>query len=76
MIKECILHGLLPKLLEKKSSDTIPRSGEAGMAKAALDNGTELPERYWKMGRWWFIFGSLAFPTIVVVFRLMVYRPT
>lgn len=46
------------------------------MAKEALDNGTELPERYWKMGRWWIILGSLAFPAIMVVFWLMVYKPS
>ena len=44
------------------------------MAKEALDNGTELPARYWKMDRWWIILGSLAFPAIVGVFRLMVYK--
>lgn len=45
------------------------------MAKEALDNGTELPTRYWKMDRWWIILGSLAFPAIVVVFWLMIYKP-
>ena len=45
------------------------------MAKEALNNGTELTSRYWKMDRWWIILGSLAFPAIVVVFWLMVYKP-
>lgn len=46
------------------------------MTKEALDKGTELPSRYWKMNRWWILLGSLAFPSIVVVFWLMVYRPS
>ena len=45
------------------------------MAKDALDKGAELPVSYWKMDRWWIILGSLAFPAIVMVFGLMVYRP-
>ncbi len=45
------------------------------MAKHALETGSQLPERYWKMDRWWIILGSLAFPAIVVVFYLMVMKP-
>lgn len=45
------------------------------MAKEALDKGTELPTCYWKMDRWWITFGLLAFPAIIVVFWLMVYKP-
>lgn len=45
------------------------------MAKQALDNGSELPARYWNMDRWWIILGSLAFPAVIVIFYLMVYRP-
>lgn len=45
------------------------------MAKKALDNGTNLPDRYWKMDRWWIFLGSLAFPAIVAVFWLMVAKP-
>ena len=45
------------------------------MAKHAMDTGEPLPEGYWKMDRWWIILGSLAFPTIMVVFYLMVYKP-
>ena len=44
------------------------------MAKNALETGAPLPERYWRMNRWWFILGSLAFPAIVVVFYLMVFK--
>lgn len=45
------------------------------MAKQALDNGTELPARYFKMDRWWIALGSLAFPAIILVFWLMVFKP-
>lgn len=45
------------------------------MAKDALQSGKDLPERYWKMDRWWIILGSLAFPAIVLVFYLMVAKP-
>lgn len=46
------------------------------MAKQALDTGTALPERYWKMDRWWIMLGSLAFPAVMLVFWLMVYKPS
>lgn len=45
------------------------------MAKEALEKGSDLPERYWKMDCWWVILGSLAFPAIIVVFYLMVFKP-
>ncbi len=45
------------------------------MAKDALDNNKDLPEKYWKMDMWWIILGSLAFPAIVVIFYLMVVKP-
>jgi len=45
------------------------------MARHALDRSEPLPARYWRMDRWWVILGSLAFPAILVVFYLMVYKP-
>lgn len=45
------------------------------MAKTALDLDQPLPARYWKMDRLWILLGSLAFPAIIVVFYLMVFRP-
>lgn len=44
------------------------------MAKQALESGEPLPERYWKMDRWWIALGSLAFPAVVVIFYLMVLK--
>jgi len=46
------------------------------MAKEALDNESELCERYWKYDKWWLSLGSLAFPAIMIVFYLMVFKPT
>lgn len=46
------------------------------MAKSVLETGEPLPGRYWKMKRWWIILGSLAFPAIIIVFWLMVSKPT
>lgn len=45
------------------------------MAKLALETKTELPKEYWQMDKWWIILGSLAFPAIMVVFYLMVFKP-
>ncbi len=45
------------------------------MAKQALEQGTALPARYWKLDRWWVLLGALAFPAMVAVFYLMVYKP-
>jgi len=45
------------------------------MAKAALDNNDKLPERFWKYDKWWITLGSLAFPAIMIVFYLMVFKP-
>jgi uncharacterized membrane protein len=46
------------------------------MAKEALIAGTDLPQRYWQMDRWWIILGTLAFPAIIAVFYLMVFKPS
>ena len=45
------------------------------MAEQAMLTGNPLPARYWKMDRWWIILGSLAFPAVMVIFYLMVFRP-
>ncbi len=45
------------------------------MAKKALVSGELLPESFWKMDRWWILLGSLAFPSLVGVFYLMVFKP-
>ena len=46
------------------------------IAKRALERGEQLPARYWVMDRWWIILGSLAFPAVVIIFYLMIAKPT
>lgn len=45
------------------------------IAKVSINNNSPLPKLYWIMNRWWILLGSLAFPSLVVVFYLMVFRP-
>lgn len=45
------------------------------MAQLALKKKKPLPARYWKYDRWWTILGSLAFPSVIAIFYLMVFKP-
>ncbi len=45
------------------------------MAKISAQTGKPLPAGFWKMDRWWIILGWLAFPAILIVFYLMVFKP-
>ena len=45
------------------------------MAKHALEMGEPLPAPYWKMDQWWVILGLLAFPAVMIIFYLMVFKP-
>jgi uncharacterized membrane protein len=45
------------------------------MARAAADQGSALPDRYWSMLRAWVALGIVAFLSLVVVFYLMVAKP-
>ncbi len=45
------------------------------MAKKALEDGSDLPHSYWIMDKWWITLGSLAFPALVIIFYLMVFKP-
>ena len=45
------------------------------MAWAAVEAGEPLPDRYWAIDRWWIILGSLAFPAVLTIFYLMVFKP-
>ena len=45
------------------------------MAKEANDGNSELSALYWKYERWWFWLGVIAFPAMVIVFNLMVFKP-
>lgn len=46
------------------------------LIKLSLDTGDDLPKHYWRMNRWWMVLGSLAFPAVVIVFYLMVFKPS
>lgn len=44
-------------------------------AALALAQNQSLPMHYWQIDRWWIILGSLAFPTMLIIFYLMVFKP-
>lgn len=46
------------------------------MAKVAVETNTALPAHYWYMDKWWITLGSLAFPAMVGIFYLMVFKPS
>jgi uncharacterized membrane protein len=46
------------------------------MAALAVSTGTPLPERYWQFLRAWVALGVVAFVALVVVFYLMVAKPS
>ena len=46
------------------------------MALQADVDGSELPELYWRYLRWWNALGIIAFLALVVVFYLMVAKPS
>ena len=45
------------------------------IAKITLDSNSELPVIYWIYDKWWIVLGSMAFPMIIIVFYLMVFKP-
>jgi uncharacterized membrane protein len=47
-----------------------------GMAEAALSLGTPLNARYWRLLRAWVALGIVAFGALLVVFYLMVAKPS
>lgn len=47
----------------------------AKLARAAADGNTPLSDRYWRDARVWTILGAIAFPAMVAVYALMVFRP-
>jgi uncharacterized membrane protein len=46
------------------------------MAQQSLANGAALPEQYWRYLRGWVALGIVAFVALVIVFYLMVLKPT
>ncbi len=47
----------------------------ADMAQAAARNHDELPRRYWQYARAWTALGTLAFPAMLLVYGMMVFKP-
>lgn len=48
----------------------------AKIAMMAMDNNTELPQRYWRYAIIWERLGMLAFPSMLIVYGLMVFKPS
>jgi uncharacterized membrane protein len=46
------------------------------MARRAAQSNEQLPQGYWRYLSWWIVLGSWAFVAFVVVFFLMVAKPT
>jgi uncharacterized membrane protein len=46
------------------------------MARVAASAGSDLPQRYWQLLRWWVALGVVAFFSLVIVFYLMVAKPS
>ena len=46
------------------------------LAAEALANNASLPPAYWRLNTAWLVLGSLAFPAVVAIFWLMVFKPT
>ena len=45
------------------------------LAREAADTGTELPARYHRLFRFWFMLGWPAFLGVIAIFALMIWRP-
>ncbi|MDO8989366.1 MAG: DUF2269 domain-containing protein [Sideroxyarcus sp.] len=48
----------------------------AKMAKTALLEKSEMPQQYWRYARIWTRLGLIAFPLTIVIFGLMVLKPS
>jgi uncharacterized membrane protein len=48
----------------------------AKIAKIAADNQTDLPQRYWRYAVIWERLGMLAFPAMLLIYGLMVFKPS
>ncbi len=47
----------------------------AEMARVAADNNSALPPSYWRYARTWEMLGMLAFPAMLLVYGMMVFKP-
>ena len=47
----------------------------AEMAKRSYESNMDLPELYWRYSSVWTLLGGLAFPAMITIFGLMVFKP-
>lgn len=45
------------------------------LAAKSLAEHSALPDLYWRYDKWWIGLGGLAFPAVVAIFWLMVFKP-
>lgn len=45
------------------------------MAALAVVEQKALPDAYWRYDKWWVGLGAMAFPAVVAIFWLMVFKP-
>lgn len=46
------------------------------MIQKADQDDASLTPHYWVLNRWWIALGSLAFPAVMVIFYLMIFKPS
>jgi len=47
----------------------------AKMALKAMQETANLPVKYWYYARWWEALGMIAFPAMLIIFYMMVFKP-
>jgi uncharacterized membrane protein len=45
------------------------------MAKAAVESNKELPQLYWRYAQIWTMLGMIAFPSMLIIYGMMVFKP-
>jgi len=48
----------------------------AKMAEVAANSKIDLPLQYWRFARLWTTLGLIAFPAMIIIYGLMVFKPT
>jgi uncharacterized membrane protein len=45
------------------------------IAQFAMNNNVEISAQYWRYARIWTVLGMIAFPSTIIIFWLMVFKP-
>jgi uncharacterized membrane protein len=45
------------------------------MAEAAVESNKELPQLYWRYAQIWTMLGMIAFPSMLIIYGMMVFKP-